>query len=135
MRKFQSEEKNGSPILQQAQSTKLKLDLDLKAHGNEIAHIEKTLIARRLELKRMQDLQRQARRYTDPIDGIDDDATRVVEEYRRRSNDPALARYYARIGPALTRAVQGRRSAVLEILGRAADVSTLRLLDLGCGDA
>jgi ubiquinone/menaquinone biosynthesis C-methylase UbiE len=65
---------------------------------------------------------------------IERDAARVIEEYGRRGRDPSLARYYARIGTALGRAVAERRHTVLKLLTTVGTLSTLRVLDIGCGD-
>lgn len=64
---------------------------------------------------------------------IDRDAQRVVGEYRRRSGDKRLARYYARIGKALERSSNERRQRVRSLLRTIGTPRAMTVLDVGCG--
>lgn len=62
------------------------------------------------------------------------EAAAVRAEYARRESDPELARYYARVAPAVARARRRRRARVLRELRALGDPTTLDVIDLGTGD-
>jgi SAM-dependent methyltransferase len=70
---------------------------------------------------------------SDAEDSIREDENRVRREYLRRSSDARMRRYYARIEPALRRAIAERRRLLLIELDRIGDRSQIRVLDVGCG--
>ena len=68
-----------------------------------------------------------------PDDAVRRDEGRVRLEYARRSADPGMERYYARIDAALRRANLERRTRLLSELDRLGERARLRVLDVGCG--